>query len=38
LEYHQKSLEIKKKVYGEMHPDVAMSYNNIGSVYGNLGK
>ena len=37
LEYHQQSLAIKKQVYGDSHPDVAISYNNIGLVYDDLG-
>ena len=30
-------MEIRKEVLGEKHPDTAMSYNNIGNVYYNLG-
>ena len=30
---YERSLEIRKSVYGEHHPDVATSYNNIGYVY-----
>ena len=33
IEYYQQSLAIRKQVFGESHPDVAHSYNNIGSVY-----
>jgi hypothetical protein len=29
---------MKLKVFGEMHPDVAKSYGNIGSAYNDLGK
>jgi len=32
------SLEISKEKLGDDHPDVATSYNNIGSVYKNQGK
>ena len=37
LEYYQKALEIRKQVLGESHPDVALSYNNIGVVYDAQG-
>ena len=33
LEYHQQSLAIRKQIFGESHPSVANSYNNIGTVY-----
>ena len=33
LEYHLKALEIREKVLGKEHPDTAISYNNIGTVY-----
>ena len=29
----ERSLEISKSIYGEHHPGVATSYNNIGFVY-----
>ena len=32
-EYHEKSLAIRKEIYGEHHGDVARSYNNLGNVY-----
>jgi hypothetical protein len=38
LENYHKDVQITLKVFGEMHPDVAASYNNIGMVYKNLGK
>ena len=37
MEYYIKAWEIKKDVLGENHPDTAISYNNIGVVYYNLG-
>jgi tetratricopeptide (TPR) repeat protein len=33
LEYQEKSLAIRLKTLGVEHPDVAMSYNNIGILY-----
>ncbi len=33
LVQHQKALEIRTRVFGFEHPDVAASYINIGSVY-----
>ncbi len=38
LEYYHKSLRIKLKVFGEIHPDIAGSYNNMGNIYKNIGK
>ncbi len=38
LYYHQKALVILKKIFGEEHPDVANSYNNIGVSLGDLGR
>ena len=38
LEYHEKSLEIYKKILPANHPDLATSYNNIGLVYKNMGE
>ena len=35
---YERSLEIRKSVYGEHHPDVATSYNNIGLVYDSQGE
>ena len=37
LEYYQKALEIFIKVFGQDHPDVATSFNNIGAVYEGKG-
>ena len=34
---HQKSLDIKLKVFGPDHPDVAKTYCNIGVVYDGMG-
>lgn len=34
LEYQNRALGIKKKIFGENHPEVAASYNNIGLIYG----
>ena len=35
---HSKALEIELKVLGPEHPDVAASYNNLGTVYTEQGK
>jgi tetratricopeptide (TPR) repeat protein len=37
LDYHERAMAIRKKVYGEQHPDVATSLNNLGSAYDALG-
>ena len=37
LEYYFKALEIREKVLDKEHPDIATSYNNIGSVYDDKG-
>jgi tetratricopeptide (TPR) repeat protein len=37
LEYYEKSLSIILSVLGDNHPDVAISYNNIGNVYAFQG-
>ena len=37
-EINQELLNIRLSVFGENHPDVATSYNNIGSVYDSLGE
>ena len=37
-EYFEKSLAIKKQIYGEHHGDVATSYKNLGNVYRDLGQ
>ena len=36
-EYYQLALEIRKQQLGPNHVDVAMSYNNLGSVYQDTG-
>ena len=36
--FHKKALIIRKKIFGEDHPDVASSYNNLASVYSSLGE
>ncbi|KAJ7327825.1 hypothetical protein OS493_026104, partial [Desmophyllum pertusum] len=37
-EYHEKALDILKKIYGEEHDDVAKSYNNLGNDHFGLGQ
>ena len=37
LVQHQKALEIRTRVFGSDHPDVALSFNNIGVVYEKKG-
>ena len=37
LENYNKALEIYLSVFGDRHPNVALSYNNIGMVYYNQG-
>ena len=37
LEYHSKSLAIRLNMLGENHPDVAQSYNSIGSMHNAKG-
>lgn len=31
--YHQKALNIRRRIYGEVHPDVAKSWGNLGMYY-----
>ncbi len=38
LQRHQKALQIAQKTYGEDHPTVAASYNNIGAALDALGR
>jgi tetratricopeptide (TPR) repeat protein len=38
LFYLQKSLAVRLKIYGEIHPDVADNYIDLGNAYYNLGK
>ena len=37
-EFYLKSLKIYENLFGENHSDVAMSYNNLGGLYGEYGK
>ena len=37
-ELHEKALVIRKKLFGETHADVAISYNNLAVVYNSLGE
>ena len=37
LGQHEKALEIRTRVFGSEHPDVAISYKNIGIVYHHQG-
>ena len=37
MEMYQRSLKINLEIFGENHPDVAQSYNNIGGVYDAQG-
>ena len=38
LASHERSLEIRKIALPPNHPDLATSYNNIGSVYDSMGE
>jgi tetratricopeptide (TPR) repeat protein len=38
LEFYEKSLDFKLKTPGGVHPSVATSYGNIGSIWGNKGE
>jgi len=38
LSYHEKDLEICQKTLPANHPDLAISYYNIGEVYDNMGE
>jgi tetratricopeptide (TPR) repeat protein len=38
LDYENKALAIRQQLYGEIHPDVSNSYDNIGQIYENEGK
>lgn len=33
IHYYEKTLEIRKNVLGELHPEVAKALNNIASCY-----
>jgi len=37
LEIYLKSIEIEKKTIGENNPEIAITYNKIGSVYDKQG-
>ena len=37
LVQHQKALEIRTRVFGSEHPDVATSYQNLAAVYQRQG-
>ncbi len=37
LSYYEKAFEIQQQPLPLNHPDLAMSYNNIGLVYENMG-
>ena len=37
LENHRNALGIRKELFGEQHPDIATSLNNVGSWYGDQG-
>jgi tetratricopeptide (TPR) repeat protein len=36
LKYYKQSLKIRKKSLPKYHPDIAISYNNIGNVFQHL--
>ena len=38
LDYGKKAMRIRLDIFGEKHPDVAASYNNVGCTYGELGE
>jgi tetratricopeptide (TPR) repeat protein len=37
MEYFSKALQIRKLFFDDEHPDVAVSYNNIGNIYKEQG-
>ncbi|MCX6584606.1 MAG: tetratricopeptide repeat protein [Candidatus Aminicenantes bacterium] len=37
-DYHERALAIRKKISGELHPDVATSLNNLGATYFQMGQ
>ncbi|MFC5044392.1 tetratricopeptide repeat protein [Aquimarina hainanensis] len=37
LQYYKKSLNLRQKIYGDKHPEVAGSLINVGLTYQNLG-
>ncbi|CAF3699095.1 unnamed protein product [Rotaria sp. Silwood1] len=36
ITFYKKSLEIKRKIFPEDHPSLALTYNNIGLAYNNM--
>jgi tetratricopeptide (TPR) repeat protein len=38
LDFHRKAFNLRFELFGEKHPDTAVSYGNLGNTYGNLGK
>ena len=38
IEYLKKSLAIDLKIHGDKHPSTGLSYNNLGSVWSNIGE
>jgi len=38
LDYHTRSLEMRKNIFGEEHPAVADSLNHLGNVYADQGE
>ena len=37
LLYYEKALNVRLSIYGEQHPDVASSYENLFEIYTKLG-
>lgn len=37
LKFHRRALEIRTRALGDVHPDIASSYNNIGCIYWQKG-
>lgn len=37
LGYYEKSIDLRKQLYGEESLEVATDYNNIGTIYGSIG-
>lgn len=35
--YHYKALDLRLKIFGNQHPNVAYSYNKLGLIHYNLG-
>jgi tetratricopeptide (TPR) repeat protein len=36
IEFFNKCLSIRLEIYGDQHPDAAITYNNIGNVYRDI--